>query len=233
MIDPFAFLPGALGAVQPATVPKCAKGVTFPASYMENPDARYLGTSKAEERRGLVPVVVGLAVVSLGVWWVVRSGVLNANPLDGEARRRGVTAADVDPEQLRVGTEHELEHARDRATARQIALDHLAEVPDYYTRLRGIESFRVGDRVRVRGTPHGEGQAVGTIREVDGVAYAIRFDGSRKIHRWYVGRELEPVRRDNVGILETAIVAGSLGAGTALAGKGGRKNFWEDYWKAR
>jgi hypothetical protein len=45
----------------------------------------------------------------------------------------------IDPEQLRIGTEHEMEHTADPETARQIALDHLREIPDYYTRLEKLE----------------------------------------------------------------------------------------------
>jgi hypothetical protein len=38
--------------------------------------------------------------------------------------------------QLEMGTEHELEHGPDRKLARKIAMDHLKEHPDYYTRLK-------------------------------------------------------------------------------------------------
>jgi len=57
----------------------------------------------------------------------------------GKATLAGLTAADVDPEQLRMGVEVELEHTPDRATATQIALDHLAEFPTYYTALAEME----------------------------------------------------------------------------------------------
>jgi hypothetical protein len=58
---------------------------------------------------------------------------------DGVAKRRGVTARDVDPRELARGTEHELEHTTSRRIARQIALDHLAEDPKYYVKLARIE----------------------------------------------------------------------------------------------
>lgn len=38
----------------------------------------------------------------------------------------------VDPMQLKIGTEIELEHTRSRRKARQIALTHLCESPRYY-----------------------------------------------------------------------------------------------------
>jgi hypothetical protein len=38
-----------------------------------------------------------------------------------------------------MGIEVELEHTNDRDIAREIALDHLFELPDYYTRLKNME----------------------------------------------------------------------------------------------
>lgn len=47
-------------------------------------------------------------------------------------------ASNVDPDELRKGIEVELEHTRDRKIAQEIALDHLAEDPRYYTKLLKI-----------------------------------------------------------------------------------------------
>lgn len=41
--------------------------------------------------------------------------------------------------QLEKGIQVELEHTKDRKKAREIALDHLKELPDYYTRLKKME----------------------------------------------------------------------------------------------
>jgi len=46
---------------------------------------------------------------------------------------------DVDPKQLKIGIEVEQEHTNDPNAAREIALDHLTEDPEYYTKLRRIE----------------------------------------------------------------------------------------------
>ena len=46
----------------------------------------------------------------------------------------------VDPEQLNKGIEVEQEHTSDLTTAKKIALDHLVEFPDYYSRLEQMES---------------------------------------------------------------------------------------------
>lgn len=41
--------------------------------------------------------------------------------------------------QMKKGIRVEYEHAKDYKTAREIALDHLKELPDYYTRLAKME----------------------------------------------------------------------------------------------
>jgi hypothetical protein len=46
---------------------------------------------------------------------------------------------DFDPEQVKMGIKIELEHTDDPKLAREIALDHLSEIPDYYTRLIEME----------------------------------------------------------------------------------------------
>jgi len=42
-------------------------------------------------------------------------------------------------QQLEMGIEVEKEHTKHKTIARQIALAHLAEFPDYYSRLKKIE----------------------------------------------------------------------------------------------
>ena len=53
-------------------------------------------------------------------------------------KNHGMSAAQLDV-QLAMGIDTELKHTNSRAKAREIALDHLAELPDYYTRLRDME----------------------------------------------------------------------------------------------
>ena len=53
-------------------------------------------------------------------------------------RADGRSPADFDPAALAEGTRHEREHTRDPAIAREIAMDHLAEDPRYYERLRRL-----------------------------------------------------------------------------------------------
>lgn len=48
-------------------------------------------------------------------------------------------AEDFDKKELKTGTEHELEHTNDPKVAQQIAVDHLKEDAEYYTKLKKIE----------------------------------------------------------------------------------------------
>lgn len=47
---------------------------------------------------------------------------------------------DYDPEQLKNGIEVEHEHTKDKAIAEIIAKHHLAEDPEYYKKLKKMES---------------------------------------------------------------------------------------------
>jgi len=57
----------------------------------------------------------------------------------GRAKRKGFEEKDADPNQLRLGTRIESEHTNWTPMAKRIALDHLSEIPDYYTRLIKME----------------------------------------------------------------------------------------------
>lgn len=60
----------------------------------------------------------------------------------------GLTAqriwVDVDPAELARGIAVEMEHTSDPALAREIAIDHLIELRDYYTRLAVMEGPGLG-----------------------------------------------------------------------------------------
>ena len=60
--------------------------------------------------------------------------------LYGIFKKPTVSEEDVDPKELAIGVEIELEHTNDRKIATIIALHHLAEIKDYYTRLKKMES---------------------------------------------------------------------------------------------
>ena len=56
---------------------------------------------------------------------------------------------DVDPKELSMGVEVEMEHTDDKAKAKIIALQHLAEDPKYYTKLKSLdlEEAIVGEKI--------------------------------------------------------------------------------------
>ena len=57
----------------------------------------------------------------------------------GKSVDKGITEDDVDPEELSMGVHVEMEHTSHKDISKKIALDHLSEIPDYYTRLRKME----------------------------------------------------------------------------------------------
>lgn len=57
----------------------------------------------------------------------------------GEAKKKKFTEKDADKKELEMGIKVEMEHTKNKAVAKRIALDHLAELPDYYTRLTKME----------------------------------------------------------------------------------------------
>ena len=63
---------------------------------------------------------------------------------------------DVDPKELKMGVEVEMEHTNDPAEAKIIALQHLAEDPKYYTKLTslGLEENKPQDG---KAAPYGSG----------------------------------------------------------------------------
>jgi len=85
-----------------------------------------------------------VALIGGGLLWAANRDE-NGNILKG-GRGDKLTARDVDARELRMGVTHELEHLntgdkkRDRAIAKEIALDHLAEHRDYYSKLEAAES---------------------------------------------------------------------------------------------
>jgi len=54
------------------------------------------------------------------------------------AKKHGVSVAKIN-QQIDKGTKVEMEHTNDRSLAREIAIDHVVELPDYYDRLAKIE----------------------------------------------------------------------------------------------
>lgn len=60
----------------------------------------------------------------------------------GKAYDSGTTEEDVDADELAQGIKVEMEHTDDEFLAKKIALDHLSELGDYYTRLKKMEGTK-------------------------------------------------------------------------------------------
>lgn len=84
--------------------------------------------------------VPGFILAAMGVGTIAYNGHNWLHLRDGERIPGGFAAGrrpeDFDPEQLRAGTQVELEHTIDPAVAQEIAMDHLTEDPRYYEALR-------------------------------------------------------------------------------------------------
>lgn len=73
-------------------------------------------------------------------------------------RARDLSPSRFDPDQLTRGIEVEMEHTPDPGVAREIAMDHLTEFPDYYTRLDRMES-----EARAKTSGHREVRSYGEL----------------------------------------------------------------------
>lgn len=58
----------------------------------------------------------------------------------------GKKPSDFDPEQLKAGMKVEMEHTNNKNMAREIAMDHLTEDPNYYKKLKKIEKAESAGR---------------------------------------------------------------------------------------
>jgi hypothetical protein len=76
--------------------------------------------------------------------------MLKASEILAELRSKGKSKnrpdSDFDHEQLKMGTAVEMEHGLGKDAAKEIAKDHLVEMPDYYTRLKKMEAKKSLER---------------------------------------------------------------------------------------
>ena len=64
----------------------------------------------------------------------------NNEPTPTIGKHNDIPDEDFDPEQLSMGIEVEKEHTDNEDIAKAIAKDHLSEIPNYYTKLKAMES---------------------------------------------------------------------------------------------
>jgi hypothetical protein len=80
----------------------------------------------------------------------------------------GQDLSQIDQDQLNKGIEVEQEHTSDPTTAKKIALDHLIELPDYYTRLEQMESAGGQVVAEPKGQPENTDQGNGKKENYQG-----------------------------------------------------------------
>lgn len=68
----------------------------------------------------------------------IKGGKADNKSIKDIAKKFDVTVAKINKE-LRMGIEVEYEHTNSKNMAKEIAMDHLMEIPDYYTRLKKME----------------------------------------------------------------------------------------------
>lgn len=68
----------------------------------------------------------------------IKGGVSDDMTPEKIAKRHGVNVKDINS-QIKMGIKIEMEHVDEESLAREISLDHLFEIPDYYTRLEKME----------------------------------------------------------------------------------------------
>ena len=68
----------------------------------------------------------------------IEGGLADDMSIEHIANKHNSTVAQLNQE-LKLGIEVELEHTKDEEKAKEIAMDHLVEIPDYYTRLNNME----------------------------------------------------------------------------------------------
>jgi hypothetical protein len=69
----------------------------------------------------------------------VKGGKADNMTVEQIAKKHSVDVSKIE-KQLAMGIKIEMEHTADKEIAREIAMDHLAEIPDYYTRLKNMET---------------------------------------------------------------------------------------------
>lgn len=68
----------------------------------------------------------------------IKGGKADKLSIEDIAKKHDVSVEDIKT-QIKMGKKIELEHVDDEDLAEEIAMDHLEEIPDYYTRLKKME----------------------------------------------------------------------------------------------
>ena len=68
----------------------------------------------------------------------IKGGKADKLSVEDIAKKHKVSVDKIEA-QIEMGKKVELEHVKDEKLAKEIAMDHLEEIPDYYTRLKKME----------------------------------------------------------------------------------------------
>lgn len=132
-----------------------SKGEKTAAEHEKEPtaaekDAAYEKALKAAKKYEARALFASFRVILMESGWIERiPGGLAA----------GKTPQDFDPEQLALGISIEMEHSTDVGIATEIAMDHLAEDPDYYQKLVRME--------KEKPVKHEDRSAIAALTEAD------------------------------------------------------------------
>jgi hypothetical protein len=77
--------------------------------------------------------------LDVGIYTLSELVKSKSNGLLADIKAHGVDNIPDDPKQVAMGIKVEMEHTKSKEAARLIALAHLKEMPDYYTRLKAME----------------------------------------------------------------------------------------------
>lgn len=79
----------------------------------------------------------------------LKGGYADGKSPEDIAKKHGVSVDKI-RDQLKMGIKVEMEHVDDKGLSEEIALDHLYEIPDYYTRLNDMEK-RAKEEMKEKG----------------------------------------------------------------------------------
>ena len=114
--------------------------------FRKNPNPSDSALHKWAEDNGFEPHEVEEVVYSLTTRYVKKSAITAScgDELEYKLKKQGKyvegkTKLNPDPKEVAIGMKVETEHTNDKATAKQITLDHLVEDSKYYTHLKEME----------------------------------------------------------------------------------------------